>query len=251
MASATPSRAIDSELGWSAARHTLAGLAAVALAVWFAGFQGESMAPQAIQSIVLYILFALAMAGVLHQHQPLHTFGGANRLTLFRLIVTCLLAGYIGRWPQAMAIAGPLTAIATLALVLDGFDGWWARRNRTATAFGARFDMEVDALLILVLATLAWGMDKAGMWILLAGLLRYGFVAAGLMLPWMRADLPPRVRRRVVCAVQGGVLAACIAPFFTPPFTTFIAAGSLALTIWSFAADSYWLYQHRNKGDLA
>ena len=39
---------------------------------------------------------------------------------------------------------------------LDGVDGWLARRSGIASAFGARFDMEIDALLILVLAVLAW-----------------------------------------------------------------------------------------------
>ncbi|MDA0675615.1 MAG: CDP-alcohol phosphatidyltransferase family protein [Proteobacteria bacterium] len=249
MASSTPRRAFDAVLGWSAARHSITGLIALTLAIWAIAYQGEAVAPQPIQSITLYVLFTLAMAGVLHQHQPLRTFGGANRMTLFRLVVTCLLAGYIGRWPQATAVALLLSAIATVALVLDGFDGWWARRSHTASAFGARFDMEVDALLILVLAALAWGMGKAGAWILLAGLLRYLFVAAAMVAPWMRAALPPQQRRRLICAIQGGVLAGCIAPFFPPSFTTIAAAGSLALTIWSFATDTLWLYQNRDKGE--
>ena len=50
------------------------------------------------------------------------------------------------------------------------------------SAFGARFDMEVDALLIQVLAVLAWQWDKAGPWVLMSGLLRYVFVAAGWVL---------------------------------------------------------------------
>ena len=39
-----------------------------------------------------------------------------------------------------------------LLLALDGLDGWAARRQGLVSAFGARFDMEVDALLILALA---------------------------------------------------------------------------------------------------
>ena len=38
-----------------------------------------------------------------------------------------------------------------------------------ASAFGARFDMETDALLLLVLAALAWQFDKAGAWVLASG----------------------------------------------------------------------------------
>jgi phosphatidylglycerophosphate synthase len=39
-------------------------------------------------------------------------------------------------------------------LALDGLDGWLARRFGLASAYGARFDMEVDGFLILVLALL-------------------------------------------------------------------------------------------------
>ena len=63
--------------------------------------------------------------------------------------------------------------------LLDGVDGWLARRHRIASAFGARFDMEIDALLILALSVLAWRHEKAGAWVVASGLLRYAFVAAG------------------------------------------------------------------------
>src|SRR3954452_4314907 len=40
---------------------------------------------------------------------------------------------------------GPLVGLAAVALALDAVDGQVARRTRTASALGARFDMEVDA----------------------------------------------------------------------------------------------------------
>ena len=49
------------------------------------------------------------------------------------------------------------------------FDGPAARRSGIASRFGARFDMETDALMILVLAVLAWRWDRAGAWVLLPG----------------------------------------------------------------------------------
>ena len=39
-----------------------------------------------------------------------------------------------------------------MALLLDAVDGGVARRTGTVSGFGARFDMEVDAFLILVLS---------------------------------------------------------------------------------------------------
>ena len=37
---------------------------------------------------------------------------------------------------------------------------------------------------------------------LLSGLLRYAFVAAGWLWPWLRAPLPPSRRRQTICVVQ-------------------------------------------------
>ena len=69
-------------------------------------------------------------------------------------------------------------------LVLDAVDGYVARRTATVSAFGARFDMETDAFLILVLSACVAG--QWGWWVLVLGLARYLFVAAGWALPWLR-----------------------------------------------------------------
>ena len=58
-------------------------------------------------------------------------------------------------------------ALATVALVLDGVDGRVARRTGTVSAFGARFDMEVDAFLILVLSVCVAA--QVGWWVLAIG----------------------------------------------------------------------------------
>ena len=89
-----------------------------------------------------------------------------------------LLAAALGE-PHTTALAWAATALAILTSALDGVDGWLARRSTLASAFGARFDMETDALLIMVLSALAWRWDRAGAWVLACGLMRYAFVAAG------------------------------------------------------------------------
>ena len=79
-------------------------------------------------------------------------FGPANRVTLARAAlvggVTALVADPSAE-PAAADGAGALTAVA---LILDAVDGKVARRTGTLRALGARFDMEVDAFLILVLS---------------------------------------------------------------------------------------------------
>jgi hypothetical protein len=101
--------------------------------------------------------------------------------------------------------------------------------------------METDALLILVLAALAWSQGKAGAWILLAGALRYVFVAASLVVPWLAAPLPPSRRRQAVCVVQIASLILCLAPFVTLPASVAIGLAGLVVLFGSFAADVAWL----------
>jgi phosphatidylglycerophosphate synthase len=145
----------------------------------------------------------------------------------------------LGAGVAGVAVAGapPLAAatLAGLALPLDAVDGWVARRTRTASAFGARFDMEVDAALILVLSVLL--VRPLGAWVLAAGLLRYAFGAAGLALPWLTAPLPPRRSRKVVAAVQGVVLAVAVAGVLPRPFSAGLVAAALAALLWSFGRD--------------
>ncbi len=228
----------DREWRWSAARHGAAGLLAL-IAV-----TGTVEAGALGQAVAVYLLFAAAMAAVAPGHAAAPSFGGANRITLVRLVMVCGLAGYIGR-PEAAAVVWPLLGIAVMALLLDGVDGWWARRTGAVSDFGARFDMEVDALAILVLSALIWQLDKAGAWVVLSGALRYAFVVAGWLWSWLRRPLPQSERRRVVCAAQVAALVACLAPILPSAVTPWIAAAGLALTAWSFAVDVVWLYRQR------
>ncbi len=128
---------------------------------------------------------------------------------------------------------------------LDGVDGWLARRTHMMSAFGARFDMEIDALLIQVLAILAWWHGKAGAWVLLSGLLRYLFVAAGWVWPWMKRTLFPSVRRKVICIVQIAGLIITMLPAVTRPASDGAAATALAILGYSFLVDTAWLWRHR------
>ncbi len=174
------------------------------------------------------------------------SFGAANRITLGRAALTALLIGLFGE-PAAPGLAWTALAVAIAVLILDGVDGAVARRRGQESRFGARFDMEVDALLILVLAVLTLQFAKAGVWVLAAGLLRYAFVAAGAVLPWLAAPLPPRWRRQAVCVVQVVSLIVCLAPFILTPWSAIAAALGIAALIWSFTVDVVWLARNRRR----
>ncbi len=186
---------------------------------------------------------AVVLAG-LGAHHPHTRFGPANHVTLGRASLTALLAGLVGE-PEVTATAATVVLLASVATALDNLDGWLARRYDTASAFGARFDMEVDALLVLVLSVLAWQWEKAGAWVLLSGLLRYMFVVAAAVLPWMGAPLPSRRRRQTVCVIQLIGLITVLAPFIRPPLSAVLAAIALAILVWSFIVDVRWLVAHR------
>jgi phosphatidylglycerophosphate synthase len=171
------------------------------------------------------------------KHLQATAFGAANTVTLVRATLTIVLLALLG----VRGVEWWLVGLATLAAALDGVDGALARRRNEAGAFGARFDMETDALLILVLAALVWQNGKAGIWILLAGLLRYLFVGAGFLLQWLRAALPPSRRRQTVCVVQIVSLIGALVPIVTQPASAAFALAGLIVLIWSFAVDAAYL----------
>ena len=136
-----------------------------------------------------------------------------------------------------------IVVLSTLALVLDVVDGWVARRTRTSTAFGARFDGEVDAFLILVLSV--YVSHSAGAWVLAIGLARYAFAVAGWVWAWMRRPLPYRYWRKVTAAVQGVVLTVAAAEVVAPWAMTAALLVALLLLAESFGRDVLWLWNRR------
>lgn len=166
--------------------------------------------------------------------------GAANRVTLLRAVFTALFAGLLPHAELLAPHAWWLVALAALTLALDGVDGWVARR-RGASAFGARFDMELDAFFVLVLAAWMVALGKAGPWVMLIGALRYLFIAAGRLVPALRAPLPESFRSKTVCVWQGVTLLICLAPIIPAWLATAGLALALALLLWSFALDTLWL----------
>jgi phosphatidylglycerophosphate synthase len=169
-------------------------------------------------------------------------FGPANQITLLRAVLVAGLASLIGQ-PATPAVAWRVVSIAIVAALLDGVDGRVARRTGTVSTFGTRFDMETDAALILVLAILVWQYGKAGPWVLLSGLLRYVFVAAGWLWPWMRSPLASTRRAKIICVVQIVALILAMAPAVAPPASSLVAAVGLLALCYSFLVDTLRLWR--------
>ncbi|WP_445527880.1 CDP-alcohol phosphatidyltransferase family protein [Streptomyces cyslabdanicus] len=190
------------------------------------------------------LIFAVAtwavLSRALRRSRP-RSFGPANRVTLGRAVlvggVTALVADSFESAPPVSL----LVALTAVALILDGVDGRVARRTGTSTALGARFDMEVDAFLILVLSV--YVSTRLGPWVLLIGGMRYVFVAAARVLPWLNAPLPPSTARKTVAALQGICLLLAGANLLPLPATTGVVLLALALLVWSFGRDVLWLWR--------
>lgn len=169
-------------------------------------------------------------------------FGAANAVTSVRSGLVGVVTGLV-----AVSFVTPvppllLVAIVVPTLVLDGVDGWVARRTASASELGGRFDMEVDAFLLLVLSVSA--AVVVGPWVLMIGVMRYAFVLAGAVWPWLNRSLPFRYWRKVVTAVAGIALVLTISGLI-PGLGLAAAVLALVLLIESFGRDVIWLVKTR------
>lgn len=236
-------------IGTAAPSRRAAGVATVACGLGL-GLAGVVAFGASAASALALGLYAVAAAFVVAGASPggAGGFGLANAITLFRAALVALMAGALaGREGTAW-----LSVAAFLVLFLDGADGWWARRSGTASAFGARFDMETDALYVLVMSLLLWQGGRFDAWILVAGLARYAFVAAGAVWPALTAPLPPRQRRRLAFVAMAATMAAALSPDLSRAVANWgradlAVAGALAFLVWSFAVDVVLL----SRGDRA
>ena len=162
---------------------------------------------------------------------PVDALGPAGRVTLVRAVLVVGVTALV-----ADPVSTPaLVVLAAVALVLDAVDGQVARRRNVASAFGARFDMELDAFLLLVLSWHVAG--QLGNWVLLVGLARYLFVAAMVVLPWLGGELTPLRSGKVVAAAQGIVLVVAASALLPVVVAGVLVAAALAALLWSFGRD--------------
>ena len=166
------------------------------------------------------------------------TLGPAGAVTLARGVVVMGAVTLVGRADAAAVLVG----MAVVALALDAVDGPVARRTATASPLGARLDVEFDAFLLVVLSVhvVLTGGDP---WVLAVGLLRYAFVAAGRVLPWLCGELPVRRSAKVVAALQGVVLIVAAADVLPPVVERVAIAVALAALVWSFGVSVVWLWR--------
>jgi phosphatidylglycerophosphate synthase len=168
----------------------------------------------------------------------------ADLVTLARVVLACVVAALVTQARIGEPATLLLVTVAATALALDAVDGRVARAGGRPTAFGARFDGEADAFLLLVLSVHV--APAYGPWVLLIGLARYAFWAAGLAWPWLRDPLPRRDWRKVVTAVQGIALVVAASGVLPTAATYAVLVVAVALLAESFGRDVAWLVRRRH-----
>lgn len=195
--------------------------------------------PPAWAAGIGYLVVSTLLLTVALRRRRAERFGAANAVTATRSMLVGVVTAMVVASFWGEASAALFVSIVAVALALDGVDGYVARRTGSESELGARFDMEVDAFLLLVLSV--YVAPFVGWWVLIIGLLRYGFVAAGWALPFMRATLPPRYWRKVVTAASGIALAAVASQLLPLGANVLVVVTALALMLESFGRDVVWL----------
>jgi len=216
-------RAVSTGTRWGQA-HALSMASGIGLALW------THFPP--LLALVACLSFAIVIVQLRADWTPRGSFGFANSITSFRLLLTTLvLLGYQA-WPGYW-----LAGIAVLVLGLDAVDGWWARRHETSSEFGAQFDVEVDTILVVALTVVLITRGQAGAWVLLPPFLRYAYVLLpAFVTPLREAAARTRIGRFAYVFMIGTFIAAlCVPATWSAPLTL---AGSVLVTL-SFLG-SFW-----------
>ncbi len=167
-------------------------------------------------------------------------FGRANAITLARLLAGLSLC-FLGSTTSSGVL---VFVLALLVLIVDGLDGWMARRHNESSEFGEYFDKETDAFFLLVLCFVAYFQEKAGLWIILPGLLRYIFV---FVLVVMKPGIDKEYRSRMARVIYVTMIIALLSVFITPAwfYSPLLVVGITGLFL-SFAHYFRWLFSVRS-----
>lgn len=210
-----------------------AQLVLVALLWWGAGL-GSALSWRGWSAGAAYALGGAAVSWFAFHRAGVRSLGPGDRVTLVRV---ALIAGLIALSVDHLGGDAPavFVVLAAVALLSDLVDGQVARRTGTASNVGARFDIEVDSFLVLVLS--AYVASILGVWVLVIGAMRYLFVAGAWIAPWLAEPLPYSRARKIIGATQGVVLVVVSAGVLPHPAAGTLVAVAIALLAWSFGRD--------------
>jgi len=166
--------------------------------------------------------------------------GLANAVTALRVLLAASIAWLV---PDALVPWGGVMVL--LIFTLDGLDGWWARRTRTDSRFGAAFDQEADAFMVAIVSIALVEVGLAPPWVLVVGALRYGYV----LVVWTLQTHGEAPRSAIARHAFGIVVVSFVAVMVWP---TELTRGAMRLAsmliVASFARSLWWSWRGPVRG---
>lgn len=185
--------------------------------------------------LVLSTVGVAALAWWILRHGRTARVGVANAITAVRVAI----AAAIGALPTDALVPGG-GVLLLLFFVLDGVDGWWARRSGTTSTFGAAFDQEADAFMVAVVSIAVVHAELAPPWVMIVGPLRYAYV---LVVHALRTH--GEAPRSTIARYAFGVLVTSLiaAMLYPGPVTRVAVILAASLIVASFARSLWWSWR--------
>lgn len=169
----------------------------------------------------------------------------ADRITIGRwlLFVLCVMAAIYTMQSSWWILFG-----ISLAVVLDGVDGWLARKLNIESEHGRVLDMEVDHMTTSLLVALSVMIIGVGPWLLFLNLLRPVYLLLGRqkMREKEYRSSSQLMRAKIICILSQILLIINLAPVLDLSSKQFLSALNLILLSYSFGID-LWLEDQHHK----
>jgi CDP-diacylglycerol---glycerol-3-phosphate 3-phosphatidyltransferase len=170
--------------------------------------------------------------------------GLANWLTVGRGALLAFVAGFLFIPRPSGWLAWVPAVIYLMAVLIDYFDGYAARRSGMTSQLGSRLDMHIDVHGYLIGGFLLalWG--QVPVWYLAVPLARPLYVLGEWVLTRQNRSLRPLYPnqfRRALSGAQMGFTTVLLFPVFTPPGTTIAATIYMLPFLTTFLLDWLWV----------
>jgi CDP-diacylglycerol--glycerol-3-phosphate 3-phosphatidyltransferase len=197
-----------------------------------------------LPAVPVWLLVAGTLARLRATERDGGPLGAATSVTVLRGWMVSALAGFVALRPETALVRWAPAALYTAAALCDGLDGYVARRRGEVSAVGARLDVALDALGLIVAPLVAIRLGRLPPWYLLLSLAYYLFegglwLRARRGLPVHRERLRPSGHSRVFAGLQMGFVATVLYPVLGPPATSIAATLFMVPTMALFTRD--WL----------
>lgn len=133
-------------------------------------------------------------------------YGYANWISILRLLIIITL---LGIFPLLKDLQ--LFLFFLIAIILDGIDGFVARKLNSVTKQGGILDMEIDALMVLILTCIHVINFKISFWIVLPASFRYIYA-------WILYVHPLKSKKEMLPKIIRATIAVCFFLALLLPF---------------------------------